>query len=101
MSEVDACARARGRRPDTRATAAKMEGILIVKNDSNRAAGRLWGAQRFSESMQIMWGIFLGIITAKDERPGSRWKVGSPPGSHSVLKEPFSFARLGTKQQTV
>jgi len=53
MGEED-CARARGKRPETMATAAKMEGILIVKNDSNKAAGKLWGAQRLSESMQIM-----------------------------------------------
>jgi len=76
MSEVVACARARGRRPETMATAAKMEGILIVKKDSNRAAGKLWGAQRLSESMQIMWGIFLGIITTKMKGRGQDEKWG-------------------------
>jgi hypothetical protein len=46
MSEEESCARTRGRRPETMATAAKMEGILIVKNDSNRAAGKLWGGSK-------------------------------------------------------
>jgi hypothetical protein len=53
-------ARARGRSPETIAAAAKMEGILIVKNDSYKAAGRLWDAQRLSGLMQRMkeiWGI--------------------------------------------
>ena len=49
---VVVCARARGRKPETIATAAKMEGILIVKKMiAIRMLASCGGAQRLSESM--------------------------------------------------